>query len=222
MSNKNFNEDGTIKKGHDRDVDYEPIKDKLINKYKEELKHYCEKRYNKRAGTSLIYLLIEMIQLRNGSRISEAIDAFRKFLNVGFNQIIMVKIGKSDSIKYVYDKYDKTKGKKKIRTAARYRKMMFPESWIDVTNMDEIFSKLKSSHDKVINNKYLRLNIVTFMERHFECNTHSLRYALINYLIYVQKRPINDVAKFVGHKDIQQLITYTQQKNCDQIFDLDI
>ena len=56
----------------------------------------------------------------------------------------------------------------------------------------------------------------------FSCNTHSLRYAFINHMIYVENRPLPDIAKFVGHKNINQLVTYTQQKNCNKIFDLDV
>ena len=41
-------------------------------------------------------------------------------------------------------------------------------------------------------------------------------------MIYEEKRQSNDVAKFVGHVNVNQLVTYTQQKNCDKIFELDL
>jgi integrase len=163
-----------------------------------------------------------MIQLRNGSRISESINAFRKFINDGYKKKVIIKIAKSEGIKYVLNKYDKEKKRVKIITKPRYRKMMFPNSWIETDNLDELFVNLKKTHEKLIYNTSLRLNITNYMSYHFNCNTHSLRYAFINYMIYDQKRPLNDVAKFVGHANTNQLVTYTQQKNCEQIFDLDI
>jgi hypothetical protein len=217
--NNNFNK---IKKGFDRDVDFEPIKEQLTNEYIKQADKYLTSKYKKLAGTSVIYILISMIQLRNGSRISEAIDAFKLFLDNGIKDKVVVKIAKSGAIKYkkgLDGKYDKNE---KFLTKERFRKMMFPENWIDTSNIDELFKKLKESHIDTINSDIIRINIVGFMKKHFKTNTHSLRYAFINYMIYTQKRPLNDVAKFVGHVNVNQLVTYTQQKNCEQIFDLDI
>ncbi len=210
-----------INKGFDRDIDFEPIKEKLIEEYNKELKHFCEKNYKKRAGRNLIYLLIELIQLKNGSRITESINAFKKFINGDYNEKVIVKISKSEGVKYVVNKFDKDKKRVKIITKPRYRKLMFPNTWINTTKLNELLQNLNKTHEKLINDPNLRLNITKYMNRRFNCNTHSLRYAFINYMIYVQMRPLNDVAKFVGHANTNQLVTYTQQKNCDKIFELD-
>lgn len=213
-----------IKKGFDRDVDLITMKDKLIKEFIKESKNYLENTYKKRVGNILIYLLIELIQLRNGSRVCEAIDAFRIFLNEGYNDLIEIKIAKSEATKIVKDKFAKEgeNDKKQIKTKPRYRKMMFPIKWINnVTNIDELFENLKKTHDKTINNENLRIYVAQYMNKYLDSNTHSLRYAFINYMIDVKKKPLNIVARFIGHANINQLIIYTQQKKCDKIFEED-
>jgi len=68
----------------------------------------------------------------------------------------------------------------------------------------------------------LKRRTCDYLLRGFDCNTHSLRYACINYLLYDQKKEMAIVAKFVGHTGIAQLVRYTQLKESDKIFDLDI
>lgn len=212
-----------ISKGFDRDIDYEPMKNQLINEFNKHSKDYLEKKYITRVGNKVVYTLISMIQLRNGSRISEAVNAFKSFIENGVNEKVMIKIAKSGGIKYKYIKNGhETAIRKKVQTKERYRKMMFPESWIEKDLLEKVLNKLKITHLKFINSNGMRQKMFKFMSRNLKSNTHSLRYAFINYMIYDQKRPLNDVAKFVGHVNVGQLVTYTQQKKCDQIFDLDI
>lgn len=56
-----------------------------------------------------------------------------------------------------------------------------------------------------------------FLTRHYGWNTHSLRYALINYLAIEKKTPINLVSKLVRHKNMNQILTYTQNKHVDEL-----
>ena len=99
---------------------------------------------------------------------------------------------------------------------------MFPKAWVNKDDINELIINLYNTNNELINNSLLKKSICKYMNRKFNCNTHSLRYAFINYFLYIEKRPIPDVAKFVGHANINQLVTYTQRKNCEQIFDLDI
>lgn len=211
-----------IAKGFDRDIDYEPMKMKLIKEFEKQSEHYLTKNYITRAGNSVVYLFIAMIQLRNGSRVSEAVNAFRHFYENNYNQMAIVKIAKSGGIKVKYVNEGDKKVKKKIQTKERYRKIMFPETWLDQYVLEKVFEKLKSTHHRFIYTSNLKEKMIQYMLNNFESNTHSLRYAFINYMLYVQKRPMNDVAKFVGHVNVNQLVTYTQQKNCEQIFQLDM
>lgn len=214
-----------INQGFDRGIDYIPIKNKFISKYKQLKEKYIPEGVicysNLKLARKMIYLTIAMIQLRNGSRISEAVEAFKKFYEKDdFLTYQIVKIAKSESIKY---KPDGTK----FITKARYRKMMFPYKWISpICKCDKdhdyyelyksfrVFSKRDS--------KKLKKGVLDFLLNNFYCNTHSLRYAFINYCIYELKRPLPDIAKFVGHSDVTQLTRYTQLKNTDKIFELDI
>lgn len=209
-----------LPKTHDRGIDLQDIKVRMLEELAKEKTNYTSSRYKKRAGKNVIYLLIELIQLRNGSRISEAITAFRRFMEVGIEQKVWVKISKSESVKHIKD--IQTGEKKTITTKPRYREIMFPPpSWIDREGLADILASLKKTHKNIIEYNRLRYNIVGYMNRRFNCNTHSLRYAFINYMLYVEKRNENAVAKFVGHANVNQLMRYTQQKNCDAIHEID-
>lgn len=196
-----------IRKGFDRDIDFGPMKEQLITEYTNQTKTYLESRYVKQSGCRVIYILIALIQLRNGSRISEAVNAFKLFMANGIKDKVIVKIAKSS-------------GPDNIGT--RYRKMMFPDGWIDGSNIEVILNKLKTTHSKLLESNDIRKNVLTFMLRWFESNTHSLRYAFINHMIYEHKQQLTNVAKFVGHKNLNQLVTYTQHKNCEKLFDMNI
>lgn len=207
-----------IATGFDRGVDYEPMKHKLIthcNRYYNEILDVEKKtphfKYKAKVIKSkLLYCCIAMIQLRNASRISEACSAMKIFCKKDmFDKRVVVKISKSESIKY--------KNGEQYTTKPRYRKMIFPIEWISVFEpikeiVVQIFSELPY--------KRLKKRVLDYLLMNHACNTHSLRYACINYLIYDKERPLNDVAKFVGHVDLSMLTKYTQQKNCERIFDL--
>lgn len=208
-----------IATGFDRGVDYEPMKERLIKFLTSYYSDYIKLTSNSNCFTSklkilsnkIVYTIIAMIQLRNGSRISEACYAFATFINKGINSLVTVKIAKSESIKY--------KNGEKIMTKPRYRKMLYPEGWIKDNKY--IFSILKKASKNIPLNR-LKKRVLDYLLIYHQCNTHSLRYACINYLIYEKGRPLNDVAKFVGHIDLSMLTKYTQQKNCEKIFDLDM
>lgn len=216
-------EEESVRKGFDRGIDYEPTKNLFIgeyNKYIDLVKNSKDSEVSKirnkvpRYLNKLIYILISMIQLRNGSRISEAVLAFGKFMKntelIDDKYKVLVKISKSECTKYKKD------GEAYV-TDARYRKIKFPFLWIKL----DIVSDIKGQYLK-IRERNIRKRVLDYLLLTFGFNTHSLRYAFINYMLYVQKRPINDVAKHVGHTNVSQLVTYTQQKNSDQIFDMDI
>ena len=213
-------EEPKINQGFDRGIDYKVIRKKfkiemerLIN-YFEDIKD--EQKFDRKKNKLLlkiIYLTISCIQLRNGSRVSESIDAFKIFITKqNFYEKVLVKIAKSDSIKT-------NKLGKKIKLKIRYRKMMFP-NWFDFDIMEVI--KDSEAFQEIINCNRLRKRILSYLITNFNSNTHSLRYACINYLLYTKKIDIGIVCKFVGHSNPNQIIKYTQLKQIDGIFDLDI
>jgi integrase len=211
-------EEVNISSGFDRGIDYEPVKDKLIKHFNtlvqklHNLDEVDDSAYVRKSNLilgNIIHTIIPMIQLRNGSRICEACNAFIIFCKKGFDKKVTVKIAKSEAIKY-------KKGKKYV-TKARYRNIMFPD-WVDISDIEnQIIERAKT-----LPIYRLKKRVLDYLLRYFDCNTHSLRYACINYLIYEKKLPLNTVAKLVGHVGLNQLTTYTQQKNVDKVFDIDM
>ena len=214
----------TSNSGFDRGVDFRTMKKKLIKGFYEQLELFKKSKYTKSIGRSLIYILIEIIQLRNGCRITEAINAFEMFAKNGIEDLVEVKVCKSESKKkaWVLNKEKNIKELTDVITRARMRKIRFPIKWLNKTN--DLAQFIKGLYDifSHIFNRNLRGSICHFMLKKYNSNTHSLRYAFINYLIEVKKYDLALVAKSVSHSNTNQLVTYTQQKRADKILDLDI
>jgi hypothetical protein len=208
--------------GFDRGVNYEQMKDKLINDFKktldavnnldQEKKSYEHKKNN--LIRRVLYIMIACIQLRNGSRISEAVSGFKLFLKEGqdLNEKISVKIAKSKTLKV------KRETKEVFSTKTRYRKIIWPVSWIGdnipfAKEIREFLSEYEGCLEK---------RVLDFLLNNYQCNSHSLRYACINHLLYHEKKEMPAVAKFVGHSNINQLVRYTQVVESDKLFELDI
>lgn len=209
-----------VAKGFDRDIDYEAMKEKLIkayNKHVEEL-HNLDmdtKGYVFKRGVmirKLMYIVIAMIQLRNGARIIEAVKAFRKFLDedTPLDKRVTIKLAKSATKKYNAD------GTTYV-TKARFREMMFPHKWFDMELRNDMRFYAES-----LKNAQLKKGTLDYLLAHQDCNTHSLRYAFINYMLYTKKWEMGLIAKFIGHSSVNQLVRYTQNKNANKVFELDI
>ena len=216
VKNNIINTAGALSMGFDKGIDYEPMKEKLISTYKDVVSQLNQldkgdEAYDRRKKmiiTNIIYLLISMIQLGNGSRISEAVKFFILFVfeNAEKDELI-IKISKSESTK-------KDKEGKQYVTKPRFRKMHMVD-WIDLFDVEEIKKVLENKDIKRLTKR-----VLDYMRNHFNCNTHSLRYACINNLIYDEKMPLNSVAKYVGHSSLGQITRYTQNKNCEKIFNI--
>jgi hypothetical protein len=214
-------DDSSINTGFDRGIDFADIKQELIDAYEctigmlnlltEETKSYNGNE--RKLVNRLMYILIAMIQLINGSRISEACNAFHSFIGNGdLDRKIVVKLAKSETIKYKADG-------DQFKTKIRYRKIIFPKKWID-NPLDKL--ELMQYYLDRIEPDMLRKRVLDYLLKRHECNTHSLRYAYINYMIYDQKNEPSLIAKHVGHSNLNQLIRYTQNKQADKLFDIDI
>lgn len=203
--------------GFDRGVDFLEMKDKLLSKqrkYRRELRK-ANTKYEKRCCTNRIaYVMVAMLQLRNGSRISEACDAFTQYVEgQSLDDKVAVKIAKSTGQQY------SRRLKKMIEKKIRFRKMIFPD-WIDV----DLFEKIRETKfmTLLVNSQRFKKRVLDFLLLNLDCNTHSLRYAFINYMLNDQKIEMNTVSKTVGHINCLQLTTYTQRKNIDKVLEMDI
>lgn len=208
-----FNEDEYHDKesGFDRGLDYEDTKNLLMKKYEEiEFKSQSAEITDKRRLIyirQLIYLLIAMTQLRNACRISESVRAFIKYKNDNeFTNKVIVKISKSDASK-------KNKDGKMFKPKARFRNIVF-QDWVAI-DQDRILKVLKT-----MPMNRCRQRTLDFLLK-FGWNTHSLRYARINYLLNTKKMDPTTVSKYIGHSSINTLIIYCQKKNVDKMDDVD-
>lgn len=190
----------------DRGIDFDKIKLKLVSKIGKLYKLY-NKAEKHMLMNQLVYCIIALIQLRNGSRISEAVKAFKYFMENGIKTEADIKISKSDAVKTVTRDGVKTK----IKLQARFRDMFYPQSWID----DKIFKCVQKSEiaEALSGSIRLKKRVLDYLLKYFECNTHSLRYAFINHMLYTKKLEMTLVATMVGHANCNQLVTYTQKKN---------
>lgn len=182
LPSENLN--GTFDKG----VDYTEAN----TKFTDEINKLINQDYlNSHELKRLTYLVISLVQLQNGSRISETINAVKQFIMDHELKIAVVTISKrKDGFK---------------------RKMLLPEM-ITPEMLARIKPEIKNDSIEKISKK-----IRMFLTRHYGWNTHSLRYALINYLAIEKKVPVNLVSKLVGHKNLNQLLTYTQNRHVDDL-----
>lgn len=207
-----------IARGFDRNIDYMVMRKRLINFLIKDINSLTDvsKKRKRIVMNRIIYTIIAMIQLRNGSRISEAVNAMRQFVeSKKYDEKVIVKIAKSETMKY------KKETGEAYLTKKRYRHMMFPQKWLKMKDFKETWDNI-NFYMLYIKDDRLKKRVLDYLLKYHNCNTHSLRYACINYLLYVKKLEMGIVAKFVGHSNVNQLVTYTQLKNTDKIFDLDI
>jgi len=135
----------------------------------------------------LLYLIISLIQLQNGSRICETLRALNLFVADNSQRIVVIPIAKrKDGVK---------------------REILLPDL-ISPGLIERIKPKIENN-----STKHLSGRVRMYLTNYYGWNTHSLRYALINYLTIEKKQPLNLVSKLVGHKNMNQLISYTQNQH---------
>ncbi|MEM4501773.1 MAG: tyrosine-type recombinase/integrase [Thermofilaceae archaeon] len=126
----------------DKGVDYVVMFERLVRLVKR------EKRPRNRA-----YAFILLIQLRNGSRVSEAVRAFREYLASGRREV-----------------YVPLSKKKKPEV----RLMVIPDVEFDRASVVELLE---------VSEEALTKRVKMYAKNRLKVNTHSLRYAFITYLL---------------------------------------
>ena len=160
----------------DKGVDYELAYSRILRKID-----------SVKSSTTKCYLIIALIQLRNGSRISESIRAFKEWIRSNRTEI-----------------YVKVSKKKKEET----RLMIIP---------NEIIHYRLHCVDLIdINDIVLRDRVRATLYYYFKLNTHSLRYAFITYLLKSNVNPAI-VSKIVKHSRLDTLLKYVQVKESERI-----
>ena len=159
-------------KAWDRGADYELMYRKLLRLARSE----TERKASRRNAAILL------VQLRNGSRISEAIRAFKEFVRTGKREI-EVKISK--------------------KKREELRLMIIPEELAEF--------RLEFEDVLDIPDEKLNRSLRVWSRDRLRVNTHSLRYAYITFLLKQGVNP-SIVAKIVGHSKLDFVLRYTQQK----------
>jgi len=129
-----------------------------------------------------------LIQLRNGSRISEAVRCYKEFLLTKSREI-RVRVSK--------------------KKREDYRLMIVPpEIEIDLNN---VCYDLLEVDDKMLVNR-----IKSYASQRLKINTHSLRYAFITYLLRQGINPAI-ISKITRHSRLDHILTYTQEKVGEEV-----
>ena len=159
----------------DKGLDFE-------NTYNKLLRHM-----NKAKPPAKCYDAILLVQLRNGSRVSEAVRAFKQFLE-----------SKSMELEVLVSKK---------RAKQEKRLMVIPQDLLSI--ISPCFD-LRNIEDRVLTNRVKNYCIATF-----GFNTHSLRYAFITYLLRQGVNP-SIVAKITKHSRLEYIQRYTQEKVAEE------
>jgi integrase len=162
--------------GWDKGVDYETMYTRLLRKIS-----------SVKSNNTKCYLIIALIQLRNGSRISEAIRAFKEWVRSNKTEI-----------------YVKVSKKKKLEE----RLMIIPN---EITHYRLQCVDLLDVDDKV-----LRERVRATLYYYFKINTHSLRYSFITYMLRIGVNPAL-VSKAIRHSRLDTLMHYVQVKEADNM-----
>jgi integrase len=133
------------------------------------------------------YMIIALIQLRNGARISEAVRSFKKWLLTG-NQEFHIDVSK----------------KKKPEA----RLIIIPGEIMEYRS--ECFDLL------ALGDRDLRERVRWALRYYLKLNTHSLRYAYITYLLREGVNPAI-ISKLIRHSRIDTLLRYVQVKESERI-----
>ncbi|MEM4454829.1 MAG: tyrosine-type recombinase/integrase [Thermofilaceae archaeon] len=126
----------------DKGVDFEVAYERLLRLVKRE-----------RRPKLKAYAFILLTQLRNGSRVSEAVRAFKEYVLTGRREV-EVPLSK----------------KKK----AEKRLMVIPDAELDRSSVVDLLD---------VSDKLLTWRVKKYAEKRLGINTHSLRYAFITYLL---------------------------------------
>ena len=141
-------------------------------------------------GFTKCYAAIALIALRNGSRIGEAIEAFKEFLRTSKVRIyVRVEKHKKDD----------------------YRLMVIPKEIVE-----EDFSMCRELMNK--SKDHIRANVNKYLHRRLGINAHSLRYAFITHMLRKGVSP-SIIAAITGHKNLNMILKYTERKEAEKVLE---
>jgi len=135
--------------------------------------------------------VVLLVQLRNGSRIGEAIEAVKAFCET-----------KATAVRVRIEKHKE----------GDTRLMVLPEE-LRGKEGRELLAQACLRLAKVKNPKSA---VKVYCKATYGFNTHSLRYAYITYLLSKGVNP-SLVAKITGHRNLSYILHYTEMKTAEDI-----
>ena len=136
--------------------------------------------------------VVLLIQLRNGSRIGEAIEAARAFCET-----------KATAVRVRVEKH---------KDPNDTRLMVLPEELRGKEGRDY----LRQACLRLEKVKAPRVDIADYAKKTFGFNTHALRYAFVTYLLRRGVSP-SIIAKITGHRSLDYILHYTEVKTAEDI-----
>jgi len=137
------------------------------------------------------YDVILLVQLRNGSRVGEAVEAVKAFCSEGRNTVRV--------------RVEKHKGNDT-------RLMVLPEELRNREGRD----LLARACIKLTKLKDAKNSVKVYCKATYGFNSHSLRYAFITYLLSKGVSP-SFIARITGHRNLSHILTYTEMKTAEDI-----
>ncbi len=137
------------------------------------------------------YDVVLLIQLRNGSRIGEAVEATKAFCNT-----------KDYTVRVTVEKHKGTDT----------RLMVLPEE----LRGKEGREYLAQACLRLAKTKKPRDAVREYCRRVYGYNTHSLRYAFITYMLGRGISP-SFIAKMTGHRNLSYILHYTETKTAEDL-----
>jgi len=171
----------------DRGLDFEETSRRLVRLI-EDLK--CRVyRGDRSAVRPLAYLVVLYTQLRNGLRVSEAVDAILKWAETGLREVRV------------------TTRKSRIE-----RLVVVPREISDLRWLAEFLKQEVETRGF----KQVVKSIINFCSRSLGFNTHALRYAFITYLSRIGVSP-QEIAKLTGHRRLDYILHYFEKVKAEDI-----
>jgi len=135
--------------------------------------------------------VVLLVQLRNGSRIGEAIEATKAFCGT-----------KATAVRVRIEKHKE----------GDTRLMVLPEE-LRGKEGREYLAQACLRLEKV---KAPRVDIADYAKKTYGFNTHALRYAFVTYLLEKGVSP-SIIAKITGHRSLDHILHYTEVRTAEDI-----
>jgi integrase len=136
--------------------------------------------------------VILLVQLRNGSRIGEAIEAVKRFCSEGMTAV-RVKV-------------------EKHRDPNDTRLMVLPEELRGTQGKEFLFNACV----RLAKVKKSKNTIAMYTKKTYGFSSHALRYAFITHLLKKGVSP-SIIARITGHTSLNYILHYTELKTAEDI-----